>query len=116
VEITNNDPPDPCTSSFTGGGNSRMLAENEPSFVIHPNPNRGDQLFVNMTGLDPTITGVTMDVFDPFGKRVMSGAYAVNDGTWNEVLRLPGGLAAGVYVVHFTAGASTSTQRLIIEP
>jgi hypothetical protein len=89
---------------------------------LFPNPNRGDLLHMSISAVEEGVNTVSVDIFDLFGKRVSARAIAVNDGIINTVLDLnPGSgpgeaLAAGMYVVNITAGNTTYTERLVIQP
>jgi hypothetical protein len=113
VTITNNQPVY-CTP--TGGAMQQQADTRSDNFdggdfAMYPNPNRGDQLFVNMSGFDATVGIVTVEMYDGFGKRVMTAALPVQDGFLNTALDL----AAGLYMVNVTAGNSTRTERLVIQ-
>ncbi|MBK9758845.1 MAG: T9SS type A sorting domain-containing protein [Flavobacteriales bacterium] len=82
---------------------------------MYPNPNRGDQLFLNMYDFSTEVNTVTMDMFDIFGKRVMTRTFAVADGEMNQVVDLGSEFAAGLYMVNITAGETVKTERLVIE-
>ena len=84
-------------------------------FTMYPNPNRGDQLFLNMSGLDATVSIVTVEIFDGLGKRAMTATLPVQDGMLNTALALTPDMAAGLYMVHVTAGDITKTERLVIQ-
>ncbi|MBL0043183.1 MAG: lamin tail domain-containing protein [Flavobacteriales bacterium] len=113
VEITNNSIY--CTVPFAGGGGDRSVIENMVGFSMYPNPNRGDQLFLNMYDFSTEVNTVTMDMFDIFGKRVMTRTFAVADGQMNQVVDLGSEFAAGLYMVNITAGETVKTERLVIE-
>ncbi|MBK7945566.1 MAG: T9SS type A sorting domain-containing protein [Flavobacteriales bacterium] len=102
-----------------GGGNQKMLlngaGQSERSVGLYPNPNRGDQLFVNLTGIDASVETVSVDIYDAFGKRVSARTIAVNgEGFVNTVLDV-NDLANGMYMVSFGAGSSTFSERLVIQ-
>ncbi|MFT4678102.1 MAG: hypothetical protein ACI84C_000151 [Flavobacteriales bacterium] len=83
-----------------------------PEAAIYPNPNNGQILNVNLSGVESTV--VTMDIIDMFGKTVQAEQITVSTGNVNEVINL-NGLASGVYVVRITMGDITQTERLVIE-
>jgi hypothetical protein len=115
VGITNN-APNPCTTSgnFAGGGD-RSTLQSEPVFSMYPNPNNGDQLFISMSELGVELSTVSMDLFDIFGKKVMSRTFAVQDGTMNTLIDLDDNMASGLYLVNITAGGVARTERLVIQ-
>jgi hypothetical protein len=120
VTITNNQPAPFCTP--TGGGAMQEQADTRSDnfdggdFAMYPNPNRGDQLFLNMSSFSQTVSLVTVDIYDGFGKRVMTNTLPVQDGFLNTVLDLSTDMAAGLYMVNVTAGDITRTERLLIQP
>jgi hypothetical protein len=83
-----------------------------PEAAIYPNPNNGQILNVNLSGVESTI--VTMDIIDMFGKTVQAEQITVATGNVNEVINL-NGLASGVYNVRFTMNNTTQIERLVIE-
>ena len=116
VTITNNQPIY-CTTPSAMAEQMDTRADNFDGgdFAMYPNPNRGDQLFVNMTGFDVTVGLVTVEIHDGFGKRAVTATLPVQDGTLNTALALPTDMAAGLYMVHVTAGELTKTERLVIQ-
>jgi hypothetical protein len=114
VEITNN-APHPCTAPFAGGGTDRTATIGGMEFAMYPNPNNGDQLFINMSELGDNVSTVSMDLFDIFGQKVMSRTFAAQDGTMNTVIDLDDNMASGLYLVNITAGDVTRTERLVIQ-
>lgn len=118
VTITNNQPTPFCTTpaaAMAEQGHTRMDNFDGGDFAMYPNPNRGDQLFLNMSGIDEEVSIVTMDIFDLFGKRAMSATLPVQDGSLNTALELAPEMAAGMYLVTLTAGERTRTERLVIQ-
>ncbi|MCB9183340.1 MAG: T9SS type A sorting domain-containing protein [Flavobacteriales bacterium] len=112
-----------CTLTIAGGAmNSLNLAHEgtEPArsaqLSMYPNPNRGDQLFINLTQVEDGVNTVSVDIYDGFGKRVATRTIAVQDGFVNTVLELNGELATGMYLVNITAGSTLHTERLVIQP
>ncbi len=100
--------------TFTAG--QRMAVEGMGAAHLYPNPNRGDQVVLNVSEVAQGVTTVSVDLYDAFGKRVMARTMAVNDGFVNAVIDLNGELAAGMYTVSITAGATVHTERLVIQP
>ncbi|MBK7270142.1 MAG: T9SS type A sorting domain-containing protein [Flavobacteriales bacterium] len=82
--------------------------------LLYPNPTNGDQVRIQLSGIDPEITTATLDITDLFGKRVMSTTLPLNDGALNTSLALPGALADGLYIVTIVTGEQLFTERLMI--
>lgn len=95
----------------------RALEENTDltTVAMYPNPNHGDQLFLKLTGLDETVNLVSVDIYDSFGKRVITASLPAQGGVVNTVLELNSDMAAGLYMVNITAGDHTRTERLVIQ-
>jgi len=104
----------PCALP-NGGGNS-LAVQGDGEFTMYPNPNRGDQLFVNLSKVQEGVNTVNVDVYDLTGKRVMARTIAVQDGFVKTNLDLNGDLSGGMYMVNITAGDKTYTERLVIQP
>ena len=117
VTITNNQPAPFCTTPSAMAQQMDTRSDNFDGgdFAMYPNPNRGDQLFVNMSGFATTVGIVTVEMYDGFGKRAMTATLPVQDGFLNTVLELSPDMAAGLYMVHVTAGDVTNTERLMIQ-
>jgi uncharacterized protein YegP (UPF0339 family) len=96
-------------------GGSQNLALQGEAFNLWPNPNRGDQFWINMDGITNDVLTVAVDIHDLTGKRVMAREIPVNDsGRLNTVIDLNGDLANGVYLVSIMAGDKRYTERLVI--
>ena len=103
-----------CPGSLQGGSSS-MAVSNEGDLTLYPNPNNGDQLFVNLSAVERGVNTVNVDIYDLTGKRISARVLAVQDGMLNTALDLNGGIANGVYLVNITAGSKTYTERLVIQ-
>ena len=101
------------------GGNENMLGDDQSGrsegLSMYPNPNRGDQLYLNLDALEAGVETVSVDIFDLTGQRVSTRTIAVQDGFVNTVLDLDGDMANGIYLVHITAGKQHFTERLVIQ-
>ncbi|MBK7103488.1 MAG: T9SS type A sorting domain-containing protein [Flavobacteriales bacterium] len=96
------------------GGSSSMATQNG-DLTMYPNPNRGDQLYINLSAVDADVNTVSVDIYDLTGKRISARTIAVQDGFLNTVLDLNGEIASGLYMVNITAGDKTYTERLVIQ-
>ncbi|MEZ4791381.1 MAG: T9SS type A sorting domain-containing protein [Flavobacteriales bacterium] len=108
----------PCALP-NGGGNS-LAVQGDGEFTMYPNPNRGDQLFLNLSKVQEGVNTVNVDIYDLTGKRVAARTIAVQDGFVKTNLDLNGDLSGGMYMVNITAagtaGVKTYTERLVIQP
>jgi hypothetical protein len=95
---------------------SSNLATQDGNLTMYPNPNRGDQLYINLSAVDADVNTVSVDIYDLTGKRISARTIAVQDGFLNTVMDLNGEIAGGLYMVNITAGDKTYTERLVIQP
>ncbi|MFZ1692097.1 MAG: T9SS type A sorting domain-containing protein, partial [Flavobacteriales bacterium] len=102
------------TCSFGMAEEGTSGTATEARVAMYPNPNAGNELFVNLTGIDASIETVNVETYDAFGKRVAQRTIGVSDGFVNSVLDV-NGLANGMYTVSITAGTSTFNERLVIQ-
>ncbi len=99
------------------GGHLRSLSEMEDDapFNIWPNPTIGGEVFISINDLDEEQGIATVDVFDLFGKQVMSGELPVEDGEVNSSITLNEDLANGLYFVSVTCSGEVRTKRLMVQ-
>ena len=104
----------PCAEA--AGGGSSLALQGDGEFTMYPNPNRGDQLYLNVSKVQEGVNTVNVDIYDLTGKRVMARTIAVQDGFVKTNLDLNGDLSGGMYMVNIIAGDKTYTERLVIQP
>ncbi len=102
------------TCSF-GMAEEEASTATEARMAMYPNPNRGDQLMLNVSSVEEGVETVTVDIFDAYGKRAIARTIAVQDGFVNTVIDLDGALANGLYMVSITAGSTAYNERLVIQ-
>jgi hypothetical protein len=104
-----------------GGNLNSSIEESEngsgaSQFTMWPNPNRGDQLMLQIDVLPLTVETVAIEMFDMTGKKMMTRTIATQNGSFNHSLDLQAELPAGMYVVNITAGEKLFTGRLVVQP
>ncbi|MBL7937818.1 MAG: T9SS type A sorting domain-containing protein [Flavobacteriales bacterium] len=104
-----------CPGNGLVGGNNNLALEGDAELTMYPNPNHGEQVFINLSAVERDVNTISVDIYDLTGKRVIAKTVAVSDGVVNSALELNGDLNSGVYVVNITAGTKTYTQRLVIQ-
>jgi hypothetical protein len=107
-----------CTLTITGsqaqgGGENLALPSTNANLSMYPNPNRGDQVWLSIDAVDEGVEMINVDFFDLAGHRAVARTIATQGNNLNSLLEL-NGLAAGVYIVHITAGEKVYTERLVI--
>ncbi len=95
-------------------GNQNIAMENEGGLNIWPNPNTGEQFWLNIDAIEVGVLTVAVDIMDLTGKRVIAREIPVTDRNLNTVIDLNGDLATGMYMVNITAGDKRWTERLVI--
>jgi GEVED domain len=88
---------------------------NNNGVQMWPNPVRDGRVNLAVSGLNEEIEHVTIDVYDVFGKRVMSETPVVSGVSFSYLLDLEKGMAAGVYTVNITINDRLYTQRLSVQ-
>ena len=106
-----------CPGPLQGGSSSMATdpSTSSGSVTMYPNPNRGEQLYINLSVVDADVHTVSVDIYDLTGKRITARTIAVQDGFVTTVLDLNGDIANGMYMVNITAGEKTYTERLVIQ-
>ncbi len=104
----------PCGAGMNGG-QQNLATDLNTTLSVWPNPTQGDQVHVNMIGLQDGVNKVTVDLFDLTGKRVISEQFAAQDGNMNTIMDLNGSMNSGMYMLRITAGEKVFTERLVIQ-
>ena len=109
---------DVCLLTITSSAQAQtqnIAMAGEGGINLWPNPNQGDQFWLNLQGIAADVLTVAVDIHDLTGKRVLAREIPVNDGQdINTVIDLNGDLANGVYMVSIIAGEQRYTERLVI--
>lgn len=92
----------------------RSIEENFSSFALYPNPNNGDYVNINLSNINQEVERITIDIFDMFGKRVISRQIANSGNQFNTIMPLDG-IASGVYTVAIIVGDEVRTERMIVQ-
>jgi hypothetical protein len=101
------------SSQAQGGGENLALESTNMNLSLYPNPNRGDQVWLSIDMVDKGVETISVDFFDLAGHRAFARTIPTQGKNLNSLLEL-NGLAAGVYIVHITAGEKVYTERLVI--
>ena len=90
---------------------SGLVSTSNVEANIYPNPNNGDMVNLNMTGI--TTDNVHVRIMDSMGRVVYTNRYTV-DGSLNIIVTFSKPLAGGLYMVEFTSGTEVITQRMMV--
>ena len=89
-----------------------MAVENGTGVSLWPNPVRDGRVNLRIEGLSGELQPIEVEVYDMFGKRVMSKHFETEASLFNQTLELNNELAAGIYLVQITVAGEQSVQRL----
>jgi hypothetical protein len=92
----------------------RFFAEEESNLAIYPNPNKGEFVNLNVTNIAEGVDRVTVDIYDTFGKLVISRQLATTGSQLNVIMPLDG-IASGVYTVSIIVDGEVRTERMIVQ-
>lgn len=87
-----------------------MRSDNEASANIYPNPNSGDMVNINLSGVEGA---VAVRVIDATGRIVYTETYFV-EGSLNTIATFAEPLAAGVYNIEFNSNGNVTTERMMV--
>ena len=105
----------PPAFSGTHSRAAETLVEENSGVQMWPNPVGDGHVNLMVSDLNEEIEHVTIDVYDVFGKRVMSETPVVSGETFNYMLNLDKSMAAGIYTVNITINDHTYAQRLSVQ-
>ena len=99
-------------SEVNGNATREMLVANEVNMSLYPNPTRGTDVNINLSGV--TSENVQIRVVDAMGRQVWSNRYTVN-GVLNTNITFGQPLANGLYFVEALFNGEVQTQRLMVQ-
>ena len=102
-------------SGIVDGDQRELEVSDEPTMRMWPNPNRGDQLYMDVDGLSTEDGAVNVEIFDLLGGKVMSNSLTARDGRMTTTMELPTTAGSGMYIVRVSANGTTWTERLVIQ-
>ncbi|MBL7964386.1 MAG: T9SS type A sorting domain-containing protein [Flavobacteriales bacterium] len=100
----------PCNPAAAG----RTVDQGGVALGVYPNPNRGDLVTLQLSGLPETEQQVQVEIMDMHGRMVVTRSYAAAS-LLNTTIDLGGSLASGLYNVNVTFGTERLSQRLVIQ-
>ena len=108
-----------CTVTITNQADNNsqdlsLLNISSEKLSIYPNPNTGEQLFIDLQGIEAGVEAVIVEIYDMTGKQIVARMIPTQGERMNTVLDLQGDLATGMYLVNITAGNKRYTERLVI--
>jgi hypothetical protein len=85
--------------------------DNSEVFSLYPNPNTG-KFVVDLSRLSMEEDAVRIEVINMLGQTVLTHLTSISGGHMSEYINLPGGTAAGTYIVRLTAGKNVYTAKI----
>ena len=92
----------------------RFSTEEESTLAIYPNPNKGEFVNLNVTNIADGVDRITVDIYDTYGKLVISRQLATTGSQLNVIMPLDG-IASGVYTVSIIVNGEVRTERMIVQ-
>jgi hypothetical protein len=86
----------------------------ESGVQMWPNPVRDGRVNLRIDELVDATQRITVDMYDVYGKRVMTNEYENGGAVFSTMLDLDANIAAGVYNVNITVNDKQYTQRLTV--
>ena len=86
----------------------------EVELLLYPNPTDGEQVRLIFGSGDPMAERISVDMYDPSGRVVLTRTLPATDGFVDQMLDLGMVITSGLYTVRVTAGESVTTQRLVV--
>lgn len=88
----------------------------EGDATLFPNPNAGDEVRVELNGLDAGNHDVSITVYDIYGKMLTSEDFGSEGQFLSKLIRFDQNLSMGVYMIHVRVdGALFSVERLVVK-
>ena len=92
----------------------RAIEFNGPELALYPNPNNGEFVNINLSNVNSDVERIAVDIYDSFGKLVISRQIANAGSQFNVIMPLDG-IAAGVYTVSIIMNDEVRTERMIVQ-
>lgn len=84
--------------------------------ALFPNPNKGNEVRLNVDNLPEGLHVVDVVVFDAYGKKVSSDQYSHQGTSFNERIQFKNKLSAGLYLIQILVNKEQiATERLVVE-
>jgi hypothetical protein len=90
----------------------RGASEEALSMAIYPNPANGEQLSLNVTGLQGDALNVR--ILDGTGRQVFTARFA-GEHSINQVITFDQPLSAGIYVIEVSNNGDILTERMLVQ-
>lgn len=98
-----------------GGNGANMPMETGPTeLALWPNPNNGERVEMNLTGLDGNGDAAEVVVFDAMGKTVFQERYAVEGPVLRTTMPFGRTLPTGQYLIRVSCGEQVVHQRFVV--
>ncbi len=92
----------------------RAIEFNGAELALYPNPNNGEFVNINLSNVNSDVERIAVDIYDSFGKLVISRQIANAGSQFNVIMPLDG-IAAGVYTVSIILNDEVRTERMIVQ-
>ncbi|MBS1581283.1 MAG: choice-of-anchor J domain-containing protein [Bacteroidetes bacterium] len=107
-----------CQVTIVGPGSrpeARIADTAEGQLNMWPNPVGDGRVNLRIDGLTEEHQRISVELYDLFGKKVMTQGFENEGPVFNTILHLPNTVAKGVYLVNITINGRTQVQRLSVQ-
>jgi hypothetical protein len=91
-----------------------VLDSGAPELTLWPNPNNGQRMDVQLSGVDAVSEGMEFLVFDAMGKLVFQERYTMDSPQLRTTLAFRNPLPTGQYLLRATSGEQLIQQRFVV--
>ncbi len=109
---------DSCTISIPMGGGvspDGWASLDNINMTIYPNPNDGEQVYLQLDKLMDIQQNIFVEVFDIYGKMIHNEQIAVNGANVNKILTFDQPLATGLYLINIRINDQTITRKMMVK-
>jgi hypothetical protein len=85
------------------------------TFAAYPNPNNGEQVYLELVDFDEVDADVVVAIFDMYGKQVHMEQFASSANDSQRVITFEQNLSAGMYFINLTVNDRVLTQKLVVQ-
>jgi len=85
------------------------------NFTAYPNPNEGDQVFIQFDQVVDTKQAVVVEIFDMYGKRVHSEEFSNVRNNINTLVTFDQKISSGMYFISLSINETYHIEKLVVE-
>ncbi|MFT4986046.1 MAG: hypothetical protein ACI81Y_001454 [Glaciecola sp.] len=83
--------------------------------TIYPNPNNGDQVYLDFVNFNEIDSDVIVSIIDMYGKQIHMEQFTSSANDSKRVITFDQDLSAGMYFINLTVNDRVLTQKLVVQ-